>query len=63
MTGNEPMRRTPGVNYDPISKTNVLDFVADYGYHSIDAGVSPDAVVQALREAADEIEAEYQEVE
>jgi len=56
MSNDEPMRRTPGVRYEPDDHTDVLDFVADYGYDAMEAGVAPDAIVAALREAADEIE-------
>jgi len=55
MATEEPMRRTPGVSYEPEDGADVLDFVADYGYDAIDAGVDADAVVTALEEAADEI--------
>jgi isopropylmalate/homocitrate/citramalate synthase len=54
---DEPMRRTPGVSYEPDDRADVLDFVADYGFDAIDAGVPKASVVAALREAADEIEA------
>jgi len=53
---DEPMRRTPGVTYEPADKADVLDFVADYGLDAIDAGVDPMTVVIALEEAAKEIE-------
>jgi len=55
------MRRTPGVNYEPSTKSDVLDFVADYAHDAVDAGVHDHAVVRALEEAAEEIEAEYQD--
>ncbi|WP_256394136.1 TCP-1/cpn60 chaperonin family protein [Natronoarchaeum rubrum] len=53
---DESMRRTPGVNYEPDSGSDVEDFVADYAFDAIDAGVHPTAVRDALREAAEEIE-------
>jgi len=59
----DTMRRTPGVNYEPSTEANVLDFVADYAHDAIDAGVPEDAVVRALEEAAEEIEAEYQDTD
>lgn len=59
---DEPMRRTVGVTYEPNGKADVLDFVADYAYDSVDSGVPPTHVADALREAAEEIEAEYIEV-
>lgn len=56
MTDDEPMRRTPGISYEPDGGDDVLDFAADYARDAIDAGVEPTAVVDALRKAADEIE-------
>lgn len=53
---DEMMCRTPGVNYEPDSRTDVENFVADYGYDAIDAGVHPKQVAAALRAAADELE-------
>jgi len=52
----EEMRRTAGVTYSPDNQADVRDFVADYALDAAEAGVDPDAVAAALREAADEIE-------
>lgn len=41
------------MTYEPGSRTDVLDFVADYGSDAIDAGVDPAQVVDDMREAAD----------
>ncbi|SFT04393.1 hypothetical protein [Halostagnicola kamekurae] len=54
--GGQTMCRTPGVNYEPDSRTDVEDVVADYGYDAIDAGVHPKQVAAAFRAAADELE-------
>jgi hypothetical protein len=40
----------------PDDRTDVLDYVADYGHDAVDAGVPPAAVASALREAAREID-------
>jgi hypothetical protein len=53
---DEPMRRTPGITYEPESRLDVLDFVADYAHDAVDAGVDRDEVVAALRDVADEVE-------
>lgn len=55
MSDNEPMRRTRMASI-PGNRGAVLDHVADYAYDAIDAGVEPEAVVSALREAAGEVE-------
>lgn len=60
---DETMRRTPGVNYEPDGRTDVEDFVADYAYDAIDAGVHPKQVAAALQAAADELEEHAQEQE
>lgn len=52
----KPMRRTPGVNYEPSSRADVEDFVADYSYDAVDAGVNAFQVVRALEEVAQKIE-------
>ncbi|WP_050051451.1 hypothetical protein [Halostagnicola sp. A56] len=61
--GGQTMRRTPGVNYEPDSRTDVEDFVADYGYDAIDAGVHPKQVAAAIRVVADELEVHAHERE
>ncbi|SFT06391.1 hypothetical protein [Halostagnicola kamekurae] len=53
---DEMMRWTPGVNYEPDSRTDVEDFVVDYGYDAIDAGVHPKQVAATIRAVADELE-------
>lgn len=46
----------------PTSKARTLDTVADIAHNAVDQGVPPEQVAAALREAADEIDAEYAEV-
>jgi len=46
----------------PTSKGETLDVTADIAHNAVDAGVPYQQVADALREAADEIEGEYQEV-
>jgi hypothetical protein len=55
------MRRTAGVSYEPDDRVDVLDFVADYALDAADAGVHPQAVATALRDAADEVEYQNRE--
>lgn len=55
MSEEEPMRRSPGISYEPDDRADVLDFVADYARDAIDAGVHPTEVRSALTEAAEEI--------
>lgn len=60
-TRDEPMRRTPGISYEPDDYADVEDFVADYALDAAEAGVDPEAVAQALRYAADEVEYQARE--
>ncbi|MFB1066465.1 hypothetical protein [Natrinema sp. H-ect4] len=60
---DETMRRTPGVNYEPDSRADVEDFVSDYAYDAIDAGVHPKQVAAALQAATDELEEHAHEQE
>ena len=53
---DEPMRRTPGVTYEPEGRADVFDFITDYALDAIDAGVAPVAVVVALQQATEEIQ-------
>jgi len=53
---DDPMRRTPGVTYEPDDYADVEGFAADYALDAAEAGVDPEAVAQALRYAADEVE-------
>lgn len=47
---------------NPDQKNKVLDVTADIGHNAVDQGVPSMQVAMALREAADEIEAEYREI-
>jgi len=54
MADRDPMRRTPGITYEPADGTDVEDFATDYGLDAIDAGVEPEAVAAAF-----EVDAEW----
>jgi len=52
---DEPMRRTPGVKYEPDNQRDVHDFIVDYSRDAIDAGVHPSQVITALEKATNEM--------
>jgi hypothetical protein len=60
MTQDPEMRRTQ-VSVTATTRARVRDFAADYALDAAEAGVDPDAVASALREAADAIEYQARE--
>jgi len=54
------MRRT-SLAHSPDSRADVRDFAADYAMDAAEEGVDPEAIADALREAAGEIEYQARE--